>query len=105
MSGSAIRKAMVDLCRARRRPDLRRCGTLSRAAWTTPFAMARLGAHVALELRGGPADRLVDPIAPLRAARDHLRVDRLHVHRLRDADRSPHPRQPGHRTAWLVGIP
>src|SRR5438046_4687968 len=96
MSGSAIRKAMVDLCRARRRPDLRRRGTLSPAAWTTPLAMARLGAHVALELRGGPADRLVDRIAALRAARNHLRVDRLHVHLLRAAGRSRRARPPGH---------
>src|SRR3989442_6312611 len=99
MSGSAIRNAMVDLCRARRRPDLRRRGTLSRAAWTTPLAMARLGAHVALELRGGPADGLVDRIAALRAARDHLRVDRLHVHLLRDVGRSRRARHPYH----LVG--
>src|SRR5437870_3289433 len=104
MSGSAIRKAMVDLCRARRRPDLRRRGTLSRAAWTTPLAMARLGAHVALELRGGPADRLVDRIAALRAARDHLRVDRLHVHLLRDAGRSRRARHPGHLGARRVVI-
>src|SRR5436853_6206662 len=104
MSGSAIRKAMVDLCRARRRPDLRRRGTLSRAAWTTPLAMARLGAHVALELRGGPADRLVDRIAALRAARDHLRVDRLHVHLLRDAGRGRRARHPGHLGARRVVI-
>src|SRR5256886_1309673 len=104
MSGSATRKAMVDLCRARRRPDLRRRGTLSRAALTTPLAMARLGAHVALELRGGPADRLVDRIAALRAARDHLRVDRLHVHLLRDAGRSRRARHPGHLGARLAVI-
>src|SRR5437867_8807337 len=105
MSGSAIRKAMVDLCRARRRPDLRRRGTLSRAAWTTPLAMARLGAHVALELRGSPADRLVDRIAALRAARDHLRVDRLHVHLLRDAGRSRRARHPGHLGARRAVLP
>src|SRR5207245_9793155 len=102
MSGSAIRKAMVDWCRARRRPALRRRRTLSRAAWTTPLAMARVGAHVALELRGGPADRLVDRIAALRAARDHLRVDRLHVHLLRDAGRSRRARHPGHLGARRV---
>src|SRR2546426_1107559 len=100
MSGSAIRKAMVDLCRARRRPDLRRRGTGILAAWTTLLlAMANLGARVPLELRGGPADGLVDRIAALRAARDHLRVDRLHVHLLRDVGRGWRARHPDH----LVG--
>src|SRR5713226_7973094 len=90
-------KRSIDLLRlARCRPDLRRRGTCSRAAWMTPLAMARLRAHVALEFRGGPADRLVDRIAALRAARDHLRVDRLHVHLLRDAGRSRRARHPGH---------
>src|SRR5436853_6432263 len=100
MSGSAIRKAMVALCRARRRPDLRRRGTGILAAWTTLLlAMANLGARVPLELRGGPADGLVDRIAALRAARDHLRVDRLHVHLLRDVGRGWRARHPDH----LVG--
>src|SRR5207249_7782845 len=96
MSGSSIRTAIHDLWRAKRRRATRRrvAGSRAAASVATPLAMAGLGARVALELGGGPGDHFVDRLAALRAARDHLGVDRLHVHLLRDIRRRGEARHP-----------
>src|SRR2546430_3755311 len=100
MSGSAMRKAMSDFCRAKRRPARRRvAGSRAAASVATPSvtapAMGGLRARVTLELGGGPGDRLVDGLDALRAARDHLGVDRLYVHLLRDVGRRGVAGHPG----------
>src|SRR5881275_2898758 len=73
MSGSVRRKATTDFrCRKLR--------SVVRPLALPSFTRARvLHAHEAFELRGSPADHLIDGLAALRVFRDHLGGDRLAV--------------------------
>src|SRR3954468_9376591 len=100
MSGSAIRKAMVDLRRVKRaRPPRRVVGAACPAAGMTAAKAWPSGTHVAFELPRGPVDRLRDRHAALRALGDQLGLDALHVHLVGDVGRG---RRAGYRQRLVV---
>ena len=75
------------------RQPARDCRETRGAAGSSPATTYKVGkepeksksaAHKALDLVGGPGDRLVDRLSLLRALRDHLRVGGLRVHLHRD---------------------